>query len=189
MSGAPAETIAVFGGSFDPPHVGHTLAAAYVLAAHPVTQLLAVPTAQHPFDKNLSAFEHRLRMAELAMAPLKLAAVTDLEQRLGGESLTLRTLRALQAERPTAQLRLVLGTDLLRDTPQWHNFAAIERLAPPIIVQRAGFVTDPSMPCLPMVSSTLVRQRAREGLDLQGLVSPKVAEYIEAHGLYRTRNA
>lgn len=181
------ETIAVFGGSFDPPHVGHTLAAAYVLCAYPVTKLLAVPTAQHPFDKRLTAFGHRMRMCELAMAPLMNVEVTDLEQRLGGESLTLRTLEALQAEHPQAKLRLVLGTDLLADTPQWHNFAAVERLAPPIVVQRAGFETDPSQPCLPLVSSTNVRERVREGRGTEGLLSPSVRAYVQANGLYLKR--
>lgn len=179
-------TVAVFGGSFDPPHLGHTLAAAYVLTGYRVDQLVVVPTAQHPFDKDLSPFHHRLRMCQLAMARLRDVSVSDIEASLGGESRTLRTLQALKVRWPDVQLRLVLGSDLVPETPHWHNFPAIERLAPPLVVQRSGHETAPDAPALPMVSSTEVRQRARTDASLEGLVCPTVADYIAEHGLYRS---
>ena len=177
--------VAVFGGSFNPPHVAHTLVASYVLAATSVDRLLLVPTAKHPFDKQLADFEHRLRMCELAMAPLARVQVSDIEYRLGGESRTLRTLEALARAEPSTRLRLVIGSDLLPETPKWHNFAAIEALAPPIVVQRAGHRTDPDKPCMPEVSSTEVRRRLQAREPTEGLLSPAVAAYIDAHNLYR----
>ena len=184
MSGARPQVIAVFGGSFDPPHVAHALVACYVLSTVRVDRFLVVPTARHPFDKQLSPFEHRHRMCELAMAHLKNVEVSSIEAELGGESLTLRTLKALKERMPTVQLRLVIGSDLLPGTRDWHNFPAVEALAPPIIVQRVGHETDHARPALPAVSSTEVRRRVRAGEPLTGLVSPAVAEYIDTHQLY-----
>ncbi len=175
----------MYGGSFDPPHVAHTLAVAYVLATQPVDRVLVVPTRDHPFGKRLSAFEHRVHMCELALQDLKRVEISQIEQELPAPSLTLRTLEALRARYPTAQLRLVIGSDVLTETHAWHNFARIEALAPPIVVQRAGHVRPGSdAPALPEISSTEVRRRLRVGESVAGLLTPAVAEYAVAHALY-----
>ncbi|MDD9935441.1 MAG: nicotinate (nicotinamide) nucleotide adenylyltransferase [Myxococcales bacterium] len=182
------EVIAVYGGSFDPPHVAHTLVAAYVLSAHPVDRLLVVPTAQHPFEKRLTAFEHRVHMCELAMSDLRRVDISTVEQELEGPSLTLHMLRELARRHPAAQLRLVIGSDLLAETPGWHAFDEVRALAPPIIVGRSGHAYDEDgepLPELPDVSSTEVRRRLRAGISTDGLLNPKVAAYVREHGLYR----
>src|SRR4051812_39612565 len=108
--------VALFGGSFDPPHLGHALAIAYVLSTARVGRLVVMPCFQHPFDKRLSPFEHRLAMARLAVEPFgERAEVSDLEARLGGHSVTLRTVKALRDERPGDTIAVVIGTDLLRE--------------------------------------------------------------------------
>jgi len=180
-----SEVLAIYGGSFNPPHLAHTLVCAYVLSAERVDRLLLVPTAKHPFDKPLAAFEHRVRMCELAMRRLHGVEVCTIESELPAPSLTLQTLEALQQRNPDARLRLVLGSDLLPETHAWHKFDAIERLAPPIVVQRAGHASDPSAPALPDISSTEVRRRLRAGEATGGLIDPEVAEYAVRHGLYR----
>ena len=181
----PARTvIAVFGGSFDPPHVAHTLVAAYVLAAHEVDRVLVVPCFQHPFDKPLAPFEHRVRMCEIAMRDLSRVGVSTLEAELGPKSRTLPLLQALQKQAPDAQLRLVIGSDLVAETATWHAFDRIRALAPPLVVTRAGHVGDATEPTLPAISSTEVRHRLREGLPTTGLVDPQVAAYARAHALY-----
>jgi nicotinate-nucleotide adenylyltransferase len=177
-------TIAVFGGSFDPPHVAHTLACAYVLAAHPVDLVLVVPTARHPFDKQLTPFEHRLRMTELAMRDLRRVEVISMERDRPGPSLTLHTLEQLQREHPDAAWRLVIGSDLLAETAKWHAWERVRTLAPELIVQRAGAVSDASMPALPDISSSTIRERLRSGLLVDGLVCPQVLAYARTHGLY-----
>ena len=179
-----SEPLAVYGGSFDPPHVAHALVCAYVLAAHRVERVLVVPAAQHPFDKPLAPFEHRLRMCELAFAGLARVELSRIEQELAPPSLTLHTLEELRRRDPSRPLRLVIGSDLLSETPAWHRFDRICELAPPIVVQRAGHVTEPGQPALPAVSSTEVRRRLRTGESTEGLLAPAVAEYARAHGLY-----
>ena len=177
--------IAVYGGSFDPPHVAHTLLCAYVLTAHEVERVLVVPTRRHPFDKPLAAFEHRLRMCELAFADLQRVEISDIERQLPEPSLTLRTLQGLQARLPGVPLRLVMGSDLLRETASWHAFEEVAKLAPPLVVGRAGFATIGAGPLLPDVSSTEVRRRLRAGLPTDGLLCPAVAAYAREHALYR----
>lgn len=180
-----SETVAVFGGSFDPPHVAHTLAAAYVLNAYPVDRLLVMPTGSHPFDKKLSDFSHRLHMCQLAMATLRDVEISSLEADLQGPSLTLRTLEALQAQHPEARLRLVIGSDLMDETSSWHRFDRIVEIAPLIVVNRGGHEHSlANGPALPMVSSTQVRELLRAGQDPTGLLAPAVIAYALAQGLY-----
>ena len=178
--------VAIYGGSFDPPHVAHTLVCAYVLAAHEVERVLVVPTRRHPFDKPLAPFEHRLRMCELAFADLRRVEISDIERELPEPSLTLRTLQALQASMPGASLRLVIGSDVLRETARWHEFDAVAALAPPLVIARAGYPAPDGGPPLPEVSSTEIRQRLRDGLATEGLLSSAVAAHAAEHGLYRT---
>jgi nicotinate-nucleotide adenylyltransferase len=178
-------TLAVYGGSFDPPHVAHTLVCAYVLSAHAVDRVLVVPTAQHAFNKPLSPFPHRLRMCEIAMRDLARVEVSAVEGNLPTPSLTLRTLEQLQREHPDARLRLVIGSDLLAETASWYEFDRVRALAPELIVQRAGAVTDASQPALPDVSSTEIRRRLRADLPTDGLLDPAVAAYARAQALYR----
>jgi nicotinate-nucleotide adenylyltransferase len=179
-----SSTLAIYGGSFDPPHVAHTLVCAYVLAAYRIDRVLLVPTAQHPFDKQLAPFEHRVRMCELAMRDLRRVEICRIEEQLATPSLTLRTLEALQQRHPQARLRLVIGSDLLAETAAWHKFDQVAALAPPIVVQRAGHAGPAAGPALPDISSTEVRRRLRAGESTEGLVDPQVADYARTHGLY-----
>jgi nicotinate-nucleotide adenylyltransferase len=179
------ETLAVFGGSFDPPHLGHTLAALYVLAVHPVQRMLVIPTFRHPFDKPLASFDHRVRMCELAMADVKRVEVSRIEQEMGGESLTVRTLQELARRMPGVGLRLVMGSDLLEETSRWHSFERIAEIAPPIVLHRGGFpYPEASDLALPRLSSSEVRQRIRDGQLLSGWLPDAVAGYVERYGLY-----
>lgn len=180
------ETLAVFGGSFDPPHLGHTLAALYVLSAYPVQGMMVIPTFRHPFAKPLASFEHRARMCELAMAELKRVTVSRIEEEMGGESLTVCTLEELARRMPGVGLRLVIGSDLLEETSRWHSYPRIAEIAPPIVVPRGGFpAPEAEGAALPRLSSSQARQRIREGLPLLGWLPDAVAGYIERHGLYR----
>ncbi len=181
-----SERIAIFGGSFDPPHVAHTLAAAYVLATESVDRVLVVPTATHPFGKRLSAFMHRVHMCGLAFAELAHVSISVIERDLPPPSLTLHTLEALAQAHKGAHLHLVIGSDLLAETHAWHNFARVSELAPPIIVERQGYESpDATTPALPGVSSTEMRRRLRVGESTAGWLSPAVASYALEHGLYR----
>jgi nicotinate-nucleotide adenylyltransferase len=182
-------TIGVFGGSFDPPHLAHTLLATYVLAAYPLDRLLVIPTYRHAFAKPLAPYEHRVAMSALAMADVKRVSVSRIEEEIGGNSLTLNTLEELARRNPNVRFRLVMGSDLLSETPRWHRFDRVSAIAPPLIVARAGY-RDPAVegPELPFISSSEIRERIKRDLGTQGLLSHAVAQYIKIHGLYRSKS-
>ncbi len=180
------ETLAVFGGSFDPPHLGHALAALYVLAAYPVQRMIVIPTFRHPFAKPLASFEHRATMCELAMADVKRVEISRIEQEMGGDSLTVRTLEELGRRMPKARLRLIIGSDLLQETSRWHSFERIAEIAPPIVLLRGGYPAPEADGAeLPRLSSSEIRQRISAGLSTEGRLSAAVARHIDRHGLYR----
>ncbi len=181
-------TTAVFGGSFNPPHVGHVLAVSYVLSVHPVDAVLVVPVYRHVFGKALASFEDRLAMCRLAMEWIPGVTVSDIERELGGESRTLHTLEALSRADPRRDLRLIIGADVLDDLPKWYRWDRVAELAPPIILGRAGF-SHPDAPfaVLPEVSSTRIRELVAAGaIDRTAALLPtRVRDHIVAGGLYR----
>jgi nicotinate-nucleotide adenylyltransferase len=179
------QTLAIYGGSFDPPHIAHAWVALYVLATENVDRVLVVPAAEHPFNKPLCAFSHRVRMCELAMRHLQRVEVSTIEDELPKPSLTLRTLERLRSDHDDATLRLVIGSDLLSEASGWHEFERVRKLAPLIVVPRAGGApSERSSLALPNVSSTEVRRRLREGLETKGLLDHEVAKYAKQHRLY-----
>ena len=179
--------VAIFGGSFNPPHVAHVLAAALVLATEPVDRLLVVPAFRHPFAKDLAPFEARMKMCELSMGKLPGVEISRVEEELGGESLTLRTLEHLRERHPEWSMRLVIGGDLVAESTKWHRFDEIQKLAPPLVLRRVGFETAPSTGALlPDVSSTDVRKKIarKEWKALERLVPRPVVAFVRDHDLY-----
>ena len=178
--------VAIYGGSFNPPHVAHQLAMTCVLAtARPrVDELWMVPTFKHPFDKQLAPFDDRVRMCELAARPFAAVRVSRIEEELGGESYTLRTIKALRERHPDDALALVIGADLLGERERWHGWRELETLVPFIVVGREGQADTGGLK-LPAVSSTMVRQRLGGGESVESLVAADVIDYIAQRGLYR----
>jgi nicotinate-nucleotide adenylyltransferase len=182
--------VAVFGGSFNPPHIAHVLACALVLSLEDVDLVLVVPTYKHPFSKSLAPYDDRVTMCELATAWMPGVAVSRVEEELGGESRTLRTLEHLASAHADWRLRLVIGADVLTEVPRWYGFESIEKLAPPIVLGRVGVDTPGAGPLLlPDVSSTQVREAIARSAwnELRGLVPRKVLTHARDRGLYATR--
>lgn len=179
--------LGVMGGTFDPPHVGHVLLATMALGSGEVEQLLVVPAWRHPFGKRpQAAFEDRLRMCELAFAPLRGVQVTDLERRLGGTSRTVRTLQALREQHPDRALRLVLGADTWAQLDQWSEPEQVRALAPPLVFGRTGHPLPPGRRiALPAVSSTEVRELLRRGAPVDDLLPAEVARLAGSLTCYR----
>lgn len=179
--------VAVFGGSFNPPHVAHVLVPRLVQSTHDVDRVLVVPTFRHPFAKDLAPYDDRVKMCELAMNGDRGVEVSRVEEELGGESKTLRTLEHLAAAYPDWRLRLVVGSDILAEAPRWFGFEAIQKLAPLIVLHRAGIdAPTAGKVLLPEVSSTHVRGAVARGAweEIEELVPRKVIAYIRTKRLY-----
>ena len=173
-------TVAVFGGSFNPPHVAHVLAVAYVLSTSDAERVLVVPAHKHPFGKPLAPFDDRVRMAELALEPLPGASVSRIEETLDG--LTLHTLEALKKAHPEWSLRLVMGADILLEADKWFRFDDVKKLAPPIVLGRAGVI---SLVALGLAGTPVLASGTVGAIWLYGR-RLRVGEYVEL-GAYRGR--
>jgi nicotinate-nucleotide adenylyltransferase len=194
--------IGVFGGAFDPPHVGHFELAQAAVGEFALDRLVVLPTG-HAWHKRraLSAAEHRIAMAKLAFAELPQAVVDARETQRAGPSYTVDTLRELQAENPQAQLYLLIGEDQARALTTWHAWEDLSKLAIICVAARAdstGAIGQfdalkaqfPGLTVIHMppreLSATDLRQRAALGQSLIPLVFESVARYIDHHHLYQS---
>lgn len=179
--------IALLGGSFNPPHVGHLMNAYYVLATQPVDRVWLMPVYQHPFEKELAPFEDRVRMCELAASRFGgELEVTQIEKEAPAGGRTVDTLGALLPRHPDHEFSLVIGTDILPDLPKWKAFDRIQELVKIIVVNRAGFPAPGVIgPALPEVSSTQIRESLVRGEDVSAFVPREVVQYLSERGLYR----
>jgi len=191
-------TAALFGGTFDPIHLGHLVVADHVAEAARLSTVLFVPAGRPPHKEGqpLTPAADRLAMVELAIAGNPRFSVSRLELESGhGPSFTIDTVRRLRAagERDVA---LVLGADSLVELVSWREPEAlvsesrvlvVERpgvdleRAPAHLVARVTFVAAPRLD----ISSREIRARVAAGLSIRYLVPEPVREYIREHGLYR----
>ena len=181
--------IALLGGSFNPPHVAHVMAAYWALATQGVDEVWLVPTYRHAFGKDLAPFEDRVRMCELAAAPLRRVRVCRAEEELRDDPLSgrmARTLEHLREHHPRRHFALVVGADILEERDRWYRWDRVEALARVVVIGRQGHRASAGLgPELPEISSTEVRRRIRRGEDVTGLVPGAVLRFIGRRALYR----
>lgn len=189
--------IGVFGGSFDPPHVGHLLVAQDATEALELDLLLWVPARQSPFKQDREGTDPDLRaqMVETAVQGHPRFRVWRGELTRTGPSYTVDTLRALHEEYPEAELVLLMGWDQWCTFPRWRAHDEILRLATVGVLRRPGSGIDDPGPKLPHrvvpvrrvdLSSTEIRDRARRGDSLRYLVPEAVRRLVTDHELYST---
>jgi nicotinate-nucleotide adenylyltransferase len=199
--------LGIFGGSFDPVHLGHLLLAETCREQCRLDQVWFLPTAVAPHKQGqpTAPAKDRLTMLELALAGHSALVVSALEIDRGGVSYTVETLEEVQRQEPDAELFLLMGADSLADLPTWHRTDAICRLALPVVVRRpgspepdfevlAGLVTGPRREEIrgnqvesPLIdiSSSDIRERIASGRSIRYRVPRAVEKYIETNGLYR----
>jgi nicotinate-nucleotide adenylyltransferase len=178
--------IGIFGGSFDPIHHGHLLAAVALGETLGLDEVRLVVAARQPLkrDGHGAAAQDRAAMAELAVRGAERLVVSRVELARTGPSYTVDTLRAFRAERDDAELVLLLGADAARDLPSWREPDAIRGLARIEIFARGDEGGAHRVPRID-ISSTDIRARVRLGRSIRYWVPDAVADYITAHRLYR----
>ncbi|MGB5809537.1 MAG: nicotinate (nicotinamide) nucleotide adenylyltransferase [Polyangiales bacterium] len=179
-------TVALYGGSFDPPHLGHVLSVAWALSATEIDAVWVIPTWKHAFGKQHgAAFDERVAMCALAFAPFRNVTVSTVEQARGGVSHTLETIQALRDDYPEVSFRLLVGSDVLPTTPRWHRWEDIVQAAPPIVVGRDGYPAPPNCPVsIPNINSTEIRRLVESRSAVDGMVPSDVIQHVRDHGLY-----
>ncbi|PID37993.1 MAG: nicotinate (nicotinamide) nucleotide adenylyltransferase [Proteobacteria bacterium] len=178
--------VAIFGGSFDPPHVAHQMVCLWALSTDRADEVWLIPCFSHAFDKQLTPFEHRLRMCHLAteLLPGERVRVSDVEAQIGGTSRTFNTVSQLRERHPEHEFSLLIGADLLTETSAWYRFDELRELVELIVVGRPGY-SDTKTLELARVSSSEVRRRLVAGQDASALLPSAVLAYIERQQLYR----
>jgi nicotinate-nucleotide adenylyltransferase len=184
--------VALFGGSFDPPHAGHVLAAAYLTAVAGFDRVLVVPVFSHAFAKKLTDFGRRVEMCQLAFARLLDVEVCTIESELAPNH-TLATVNALSQRFPEWAFHIVVGADVLPELVRWHAIDELLALAPLYVLGRSGIdAKSAPTPLLPEVSSTQIRTWCGAPLTpereetLRLLLPPPVLEVIRRWGLYQS---
>lgn len=189
--------IGIMGGTFDPIHHGHLVAASEVQDVFKLDEVIFVPTWAQPFkkDRRVSPAEHRYLMTVIATASNPRFTVSRVDIDRGGTTYTIDTLHDIMAEYPGAELYFITGADALAQILTWKDNEEILSLAHMVGVTRPGHVlTDTGLPANKIslvevpamaISSTDCRERVSHGGPVWYLVPDGVVQYIRKYGLYR----
>ena len=194
--------VGIFGGSFNPVHIGHTALASYICEQGLVDEVWMLVSPQNPLKRNLELLDEneRFKMVCLAVAPYPQLKACDFEFHLPRTSYTYHTLQALRKAYPLHEFSLIIGEDNWEHFDRWYRNEEIARetsiivyprdtQSGKLIVKEKGCPTasytssDKSFPLLPF-SSTEIRQLIAEGESAAHMLHPDVADYIKRNDLY-----
>lgn len=189
--------LGIFGGTFDPIHVGHLIVAELARCLLPLDRVLFVPARIPPHKGSVPTDpDHRLRMTDLATRDNPAFEVTDLELHRDGPSYTVETLRDLRERNPEdTRHYLLMGADSARDLETWKDHEVLLEEATVVVLARAGVrsadlperverrATILATPVIEICSSD-IRRRVREGGSIRYLVTDPVERYVRSEGLY-----
>jgi len=185
--------VGILGGTFDPIHIGHLIAASSVYEALKLDSVVFMP-AGDPWqkrDRELSTGQQRLEMVKLATSDDARFQASDIEISRSGPTYAIDTVREWKRRNPEDILFWIVGSDALSGIPSWHEWEAFVSEVTVIAVNRIGQsasvpfeVVSVEMPEV-RISATQLRDRFNNKLDTQYLVPPKVSEYISDQGLYQ----
>ncbi|MFZ1080878.1 MAG: nicotinate-nucleotide adenylyltransferase [Candidatus Kryptoniota bacterium] len=198
MSEMPSEKVGIFGGTFNPPHVAHLVAAENVCDHLKLDRVLFVPAAipPHKLNEKIISAELRLQMVKLSIRDNSKFEVCDIELRRSGPSYSIDTIVELKGKFPGDDFFFIMGIDLLTDFYSWKNPDKILNECNVVVMDRPGFalasvdkellrrvevVNVPSMD----ISSSDIRRRVKSGKSIKFLVPPAVEDYIYANSIYR----
>lgn len=197
--------IGLFGGTFDPPHIGHLILASEAADQFKLSKLLWVltPTPPHKQGQSITSVEHRIAMVELSITDNPTFQLSHIELNRLGPHYTVDTVDLILQQEPDSEITLLLGGDSLKDLPTWkNNIELVSKVHQIGVMRRPGdtfdhstlFTTIPGLQeklifirtLLHTLSSREIRRRAKENLAYQYYVLPTVYEYIETNQLYKT---
>lgn len=191
--------LGVFGGSFDPIHLGHVLVADDVRRQLRLDRVLFIPTWRPPHKRGpLTSYRRRLEMTRLAIVGVPGFESCAVEQDRPGLSYTVDTLAELRSRYPGANLYLIVGSDQYRDVSSWQRPDLLTRLARVVVASRPGVERPDLFPghdpkrvlfrsIIPVeISAAKVRARLAKGSSVRYMLPVRVAEYVRRHRLYRS---
>ena len=194
--------IGLFGGTFDPPHLGH-LAAALAARDQLELDLVLFVVANDPWQKTeagiaITPAHHRLEMTKIAVTDFDALKADDSEILRGGLTYTSITLKEMKSLFPKAELFLLVGGDVAAELNTWKDASSIQENATLVVVDRPGYM-DAQPPEgwkfkkviaeTPDIAGTEIRLRSRKGVEVKTMVSESVKSYIDKYALYEERSS
>lgn len=177
--------IAVFGGKFDPPHLGHQLTIFLALEKFLMDEVWIIPTYSHPFGHSSSDYDKRCEMCEIMVRPWskEKVKVSRIEKEIGTETVyTIDLIRHILKKEPSSDLHLFIGEDNWKCRDKWKDFEEIERLVKIIVTGRGK--NDSNVFWLPDISSTEIKEMMKNGVDPAPLLPHGIWEYIKEKDLF-----
>jgi nicotinate-nucleotide adenylyltransferase len=191
--------VGIMGGTFDPIHIGHLIAATSALEAAELDEVWFIPAASPPLKPNAPTADasQRLQMVELAIKDESRFRVVDIELQRGGTSYSIETVHSLKTLYDDHTFYYIVGSDRIYDLPQWHraeelrqlvSFIGLNRPSEPLQIEqiseswRSRLIVAP-MPLID-ISSTELRRRVAQGKSLRYFVPHEVEQYIRRYSLY-----
>ncbi|MBN2143288.1 MAG: nicotinate (nicotinamide) nucleotide adenylyltransferase [Candidatus Aureabacteria bacterium] len=192
--------IGIFGGTFDPVHVGHVQCARFVLDEQSLDEILFVVSGNPPHKRRkITSVSHRLRMLELSLQNDPKLAVSHIEIKRSAPYYSIETMRLFKKEQPQTRFFFILGDDNMGSIHTWHDYQSFIEENEFILLKRetdfpenfrltekekekikTHAVNSPTMPC----SSTMIREKIKRKESVSEWIDPKVFDYILAHHLY-----
>ena len=189
------ERVGIFGGSFDPVHLGHLILAEAALEELDLDRIIFIPAGVSPFKQDRppgASPEQRLAMLRLATAGEPRFSVDDRELHRLGPSYAIDTVRSLMGDYPGVRFLFLIGADNLSDLTRWHEADELMRLVDFAVFDRedsgASLVGESGLPVVRRridISSTEIRQRVTGGLSIRFMVPEQVYDYIMTQAPYR----
>lgn len=184
--------IGLFGGVFNPPHLGHLMIARQVLDFTEIEEIWFLPNwGQHPPKPHVAPVADRLAMTKLLKLPKTRVCAIEIDQQLDGNTINL-----LPHLPPKHTYTFIMGSDWLPGFTMWGNWKALLKKMPFLVFPRCGFANAPLYPNMTLlevptlmttnISSTKIRERVRNGLPIDAFVPSAIALYIKKRGLYLT---
>lgn len=186
--------IAVLGGRFDPPHLGHLWVAQQVLDfTHDIAEVILMPAFQHQWKETQVPWEQRFEMVSLITS--KRITLSDIEMKRKGVSYSIDTIREIKKER-RAEITWIIGSDIVSEFHRWERSTELFKEAeflvfprdpyhiPEDVIREFKILRHPDL-VTSNISSTIIRKRIKEGLSINNFVPDKVEEYINKNSLYK----
>lgn len=174
-------------GSFDPIHMGHLYMASSVLNAGLVDEVVFVPSVQNPWKENSTDFRNRCFMIQLAIDDMEHCSLSSIDYRNTEPYYSVNTLKMLKEEYPEDDLYVIVGVDIINDIKNWHEGQWILDNFKLITIAREGYL-DAGIPDIRKtlnVSSTEIRELAKEKKQIYPLVPKVISQYIKRFNLYK----
>jgi nicotinate-nucleotide adenylyltransferase len=175
--------VGLFGGSFDPPHIGHMIACYYILNTTDIDQIWLTPCYKHAFDKKLENFEHRVNMCTLASQIFNnRVIVSTIENELGPKNWTVETVKILKKKYPHIMFSLIIGDDIFKEIEKWKDYKELKKIIKFYVLNRLGSEKNDFV--FPHISSSQIRENIKNNKSIEKLLPNCVIEYIDKHKLY-----